>query len=73
MAPHFDQENDDPDGAALMDEEIVFDAYMHQRLSRFDDDLVLHKEDFVATLSCAALPGSRLPDGMSDATDSDYL
>jgi hypothetical protein len=29
VAPRFDQENDDPDEAALMDEEIVFDAYMH--------------------------------------------
>jgi hypothetical protein len=71
VAPRFDQENDVPDGAELMDEEIAFDAYLHQRLSRFDDDLQLQKEDFVETLSRAALPGSRLPDGMSDATLSD--
>jgi hypothetical protein len=71
VAPRFDQENDNPDGAALMDEETVFDAYIHRRLSRFDDDLAIQKEDFLETLSCAALPGTRFPDGMSDASVSD--
>ncbi len=58
VAPRYDQEDDDPDGAKLLDEEIFFDGYMHQRLARFDDDLELAKEDFIETLYYAALPGS---------------
>ncbi len=77
MAPRFDQENDDPDGTQLLDEEIVFDGYMHQRLAQFDDDLEIAKEDFIETLYYAALPVRDSSDegstGKSTATGPDEL
>jgi hypothetical protein len=38
VAPVYDQENDNPDGAPLMEEEIAYTDYMHERLVRFDQD-----------------------------------
>ncbi len=39
----------------MVDEEIVFDGYLYERLAQFDSDLDLKKTDFIDTLSCAAL------------------
>jgi hypothetical protein len=34
IAPVYDQENDTPDGDALVDEEVAFDEYLFQRLEQ---------------------------------------
>jgi hypothetical protein len=56
VGPFYDQENGDPQAEVLMDEEIVYDGYVAERLAQFDSDLEIQKEDFLYTLSCAALP-----------------
>ncbi len=45
IAPAYDQENDIPGTDALGDEEIAFDAYMFERLDRYDSDFDAKKVD----------------------------
>jgi hypothetical protein len=71
VAPAYDQENADPKGETMVDEEIVFDGYLHERLAQFDSDLDLQKTDFIDTLSCAVLSAGRFPDGITGELPTD--
>ncbi len=65
VAPTFDQENDNPDAATLIDEEVAYHDFMAIRLDRFDEDIEHKREGFLDDLFHATLPNDLMPHGRS--------
>ena len=67
IAPVFDQENTD----GQLESYISFEDFLWHRLFQYDSEFATRKESFVDDLSCAALPMSMFPDGISEELAED--